>query len=277
MVKVLRKYNKYILVVGGSLLMVAFLMPTAINELRTDPMKQVVAHIGDDGVRQRELFDAETNFRAVKTVMPAFLFGAIGTPIVDGAHWYLLAREARAGGFVGGEQDGRDWERPMSLELIHPDGRDGFQIDGGIRIRGGFSRSTGNPKHAFRFFFRPEYGASRLRHPLFGAGAAEEFEGFDLRTFQNYSWSFQGDRTGTFLRDQFNRDVQLAMGSQAYRQKKSVIPSREVRVPKARRQPSRSPRSNASGSKKSGLVASRVWATAGFASFRAICCSHKAR
>lgn len=115
MVKVLRKYNKYILVVGGSLLMVAFLMPTAINELRTDPMKQVVAHIGDDGVRQRELFDAETNFRAVKTVMPAFLFGAIGTPIVDGAHWYLLAREARAGGFVGGEQDGRDWELPKIL------------------------------------------------------------------------------------------------------------------------------------------------------------------
>jgi hypothetical protein len=63
----------------------------------------------------------------------------------------------------------------------------------------------------------PSTGHHGLRHPLFGAGAAEEFEGFDLRTFQNYSWSFQGDRTGTFLRDQFNRDVQLAMGSQAER------------------------------------------------------------
>lgn len=114
-------------------------------------------------------------------------------------------------------QDGRAWERPMSLELIHPDGRAGFQIDGGIRIRGGFSRSTSNPKHAFRFFFRPEYGATRLRYPLFGEGAAEEFEGFDLRTFQNYSWSFQGDGRGTFLRDVFNRDTQLAMGSQAER------------------------------------------------------------
>lgn len=115
MVKVLRKYNRYILVVGGSLLMVAFLMPTAINEFRTDPMKQVVAHIGDDGIRQRELFEAETHYRAVKQVMPAFLFGAIGTPIVDGAHWYLLVREARAGGFIGGEQDGKDWELPKIL------------------------------------------------------------------------------------------------------------------------------------------------------------------
>src|SRR5690606_31482695 len=28
-------------------------------------------------------------------------------------------------------QDGRSWERPMSLELIYSDGREGFQIDGG--------------------------------------------------------------------------------------------------------------------------------------------------
>ncbi len=109
-------------------------------------------------------------------------------------------------------QDGRTWERPMSLELIHPDGREGFQINGGIRIRGGYSRSTDNPKHAFRFFFRPEYGASRLEYPVFGDGGADEFEGFDLRTFQNYSWSFEGDSRGTFMRDQFNRDLQLAMG-----------------------------------------------------------------
>lgn len=115
MVKVIRRYNKQILVVGGVLLMVAFLMPTAINEMRTDPMKRVVAHIGDDGVRQRELFDADMNFRAVKQIMPAFLFGALGTPIVDGTHWYLLVREARAGGFVGGEQDGKDWELPKIL------------------------------------------------------------------------------------------------------------------------------------------------------------------
>ncbi len=114
-------------------------------------------------------------------------------------------------------QDGRDWERPISLELIHPDGTKGFQVGAGIRIRGGFSRNPANPKHALRFFFREEYGVGKLRYPVFGSGGSEEFDSFDLRTFQNYSWSFQGDRRGVFIRDQFSRDTQLDMGHQGER------------------------------------------------------------
>lgn len=114
-------------------------------------------------------------------------------------------------------QDGRDWERPCSIEFIQPDGSDGFHINGGIRIRGGFSRSTGNPKHALRLFFREEYGEPQLEYPMYGPGAADEFENLDLRTFQNYSWSFQGDPNGVFLRDMFSRDSQLAMGHNAER------------------------------------------------------------
>ncbi len=114
-------------------------------------------------------------------------------------------------------QDGVAWERPCSLELIHPDGTRGFQVNAGIRIRGGFSRSTSNPKHAFRFFFRREYGDGKLNYPLFGDDAAAEFDKIDLRTFQNYSWSFQGDGQGIFMRDQFSRDAQLEMGQQAER------------------------------------------------------------
>jgi hypothetical protein len=115
-------------------------------------------------------------------------------------------------------QDGRAWERPCSLELIHPDGsKEGFQINAGIRIRGGFSRSTGNPKHAFRFFFRDEYGDAKLKYPLFGKNGTDTFDALDLRTFQNYSWSFQGDSRGIFVRDQFSRDTQLDMGHQGER------------------------------------------------------------
>jgi hypothetical protein len=101
--------------------------------------------------------------------------------------------------------------------LVHPSGTEGFQINAGIRIRGGFSRSTGNPKHAFRLFFRDEYGAAKLRYPLFGDEGTDTFDAIDLRTFQNYSWSFQGDSQGIFVRDQINRDLQLAMGHQAER------------------------------------------------------------
>jgi len=113
--------------------------------------------------------------------------------------------------------DGRDWERPASIELINPNGLDGFQVNCGVRIRGGFSRSTDNPKHALRLFFREEYGVPKLRYPLFGDEGADTFDNIDLRTFQNYSWSFQGDGRGVFFRDQFSRDTQLELGHQAER------------------------------------------------------------
>lgn len=114
--------------------------------------------------------------------------------------------------YANPQQDGRAWERPCSVELIHPDGTPGFQVPAGIRIRGGYSRSTANPKHAFRLFFRSEYGAAKLEYPLFGERGADTFDSVDLRTFQNYSWSFEHDSRGIFVRDQLNRDWQLAMG-----------------------------------------------------------------
>jgi hypothetical protein len=122
-----------------------------------------------------------------------------------------------SGIYVNAGQRGRAWERPMSLELIYPDGTVGFQVDAGVRIRGGFSRSTDNPKHAFRIFFRSDYGEGRLDYPLFGDLGAESFDKIDLRTSQNYSWAFQNDARNSFLRDIFARDVQLAMGQPATR------------------------------------------------------------
>jgi hypothetical protein len=112
---------------------------------------------------------------------------------------------------------GLEWERPASIELLYPDGRSGFQINAGIRIRGGWSRHNDNPKHAFRIFFRAEYGETKLRYPLFGDEGAAEYDKIDLRTSQNYSWAYkgEGDDTGrhnTMLRDVFSRDTQRAMG-----------------------------------------------------------------
>ncbi len=115
--------------------------------------------------------------------------------------------------YANAYNDGRDWERPGSVELIYPDGRAGFQINAGIRMRGGYSRSPSNPKHAFRFFFRDEYGQSTLHYPVFASqNGVDSFNKFDLRTFENYSWSFEGDSRGIFLRDQFSRDTQIDMG-----------------------------------------------------------------
>lgn len=71
--------------------------------------------------------------------------------------------------YVNAQNRGRNWERPTSVELIDPNGNEsGFQVDAGIRIRGGFSRTDSNPKHSFRLFFRQEYGDSKLNYALFG-------------------------------------------------------------------------------------------------------------
>lgn len=107
--------------------------------------------------------------------------------------------------------DGRDWERPASLELLNTNANPGFQVNAGLRIRGGYSRSTDNPKHSFRLFFRGEYGDSTLDYPMFGP-STPSLKKLDLRTAQNYSWSFGGDPSNNFVTDIFNRQTQAAMG-----------------------------------------------------------------
>ena len=107
------------------------------------------------------------------------------------------------------------WERAASVELISKTGTSEFQANCGLRLRGGFSRSTGNPKHGFRLFFRDTYGPSSLNFALFGSDptAVTKFDKFDLRCTNNYSWSFGGDAgNGVFVRDIFNRQTQLDMG-----------------------------------------------------------------
>ena len=118
-----------------------------------------------------------------------------------------------SGIYVNARNGGRTWERFSSVELIHPDGSDpGFQANAGLRIRGGFSRTGNNPKHAFRMFFRGEYGDAKLEYPMFGDEGTDRFDVLDLRTSQNYSWAFRGSNENTFVREVWGRDLQGEMG-----------------------------------------------------------------
>lgn len=114
--------------------------------------------------------------------------------------------------YVNAGNRGNSWERPASVELIHPDGSLGFEVNAGLRIRGGYSRGDFNPKHAFRLYFRGEYGATKLDYPLFGDEGVDEFDVIDLRTSQNYAWSSEGSTQNTFEREVFGRDLQRDMG-----------------------------------------------------------------
>ena len=109
-------------------------------------------------------------------------------------------------------EHGKEWERAASIELIDPNGMPGFQTNAGIRIRGGASRDTSNPKHALRVFFRRDYGAPGLEYPIFGPEGAATSDKFDLRWDQISSWHWAGEPKDDFIRDQWGRDTQLAMG-----------------------------------------------------------------
>lgn len=115
---------------------------------------------------------------------------------------------------------GVTWERPASAELINPDGSQGFQINAGLRIYGGVNRSTSFPKHTFRLLFKDQYGAGKLRYPLFkgtvgGENAVEEFDTLVLRGAFNNSWPFWVDserNRAQYVHDPFSYTTQLAMG-----------------------------------------------------------------
>jgi len=110
---------------------------------------------------------------------------------------------------------GDNWERPASLELIYPDGREGFQEDAGIRIQGGaFRRFDLTLKKSFRMVFREEYGAPKLNYPLFGPDATEEFDNFILRANSNDAWRYGGGNA-LYVRDAFAMDTVRDMGNVA--------------------------------------------------------------
>jgi hypothetical protein len=130
--------------------------------------------------------------------------------------------DAATGIYANALQQGEVWERPASIELLDPanpePGR--FQENCGLRIRGGFSRNPQFVKHAFRIFFRREYGAGKLNYPLFENEGAQEFDKFDLRTSSNYAWaresSAQNGTNDTNVREVWSRQTLGAMG-QPYR------------------------------------------------------------
>ncbi|MCK4746745.1 MAG: CotH kinase family protein, partial [Bacteroidales bacterium] len=121
--------------------------------------------------------------------------------------------DPETGIYVNAYGHGFEWERECSVELLNPDGSEGFGVNAGLRIRGGWSRHPEFPKHAFRLFFRSEYGDAKLDYPLFGDEGVDRFDKIDLRTAQNWAWTHPHDPShNTFLRDVFSRDTQRDMG-----------------------------------------------------------------
>jgi hypothetical protein len=120
----------------------------------------------------------------------------------------------RNGIYSNSTETGIDWERPTSVELIYPDGTEGFQINCGIRIQGGYFRLNNmSRKHSFRLLFKGIYGPTKLEFSFFGEGAADSFETIVLRAGANDGYAWDAARyTEQYTRDEFCRRLQLATG-----------------------------------------------------------------
>ena len=105
-----------------------------------------------------------------------------------------------------------DREKPASVELTYPDGtQEGFQVNCGIKIIGGASRSM-SKKNSFRLLFKGIYGPSKLRFPLFGPDAASEFNTIVLRSSFNDGYGWSGARYyEQYTRDEYIRTLQRDM------------------------------------------------------------------
>lgn len=124
--------------------------------------------------------------------------------------------------YVHTMSEGIAWERPVSAELISPDGQTLFQVDAGVRIHGGFGRyPEATAKHSLRLFFRGDYGDAKLDYPWFGESQVSEFNTVVLRANYNYSWA-RGNRGGaqmggdyTVVTDRWSAITQQEMGGLA--------------------------------------------------------------
>ncbi len=124
--------------------------------------------------------------------------------------------DANSGIYINSTQRGPAWERPISIELILPDGSTGFQTNAGLRMWGtGWAPHSSSKKHAFQLKFKDIYGPTKLEYPLFADAPVEEFDDIVLRAQGSRSWNDfrQPDINQTqYLRDAWARDTAHEMG-----------------------------------------------------------------
>jgi len=151
-------------------------------------------------------------------VMDALLAIPTLSLVMDREDLFNQSSDPQIGGIYANPwEEGVLWERPASVELIYPDGSEGFQVNCGARIYGGMGRAPWAKKHTFRLFFKSEYGPTKLEFPLFGTDAANEFDSVILRANFNDGWHMLWDawklERVQLVRDEWARASQIAMGS----------------------------------------------------------------
>lgn len=112
MFKFLRKYNKWILAVGGSLLMITFIAPQMVQQFGgTSPGRVVVATYDGGKITAQDIQKAQAEVQIVSMLAPAIV-QSLGVQGPD--HWFLLGQLAERNGLLGSAEDGRDFLNMMA-------------------------------------------------------------------------------------------------------------------------------------------------------------------
>lgn len=129
MLKFIRKFQLVILAVGGTLLMVVFLLEPVLTSFQRSQLNRPVARLADGGrITLLDTDRARSEIDLARRVAPVvFLpreFGGLGLSPDSGAtnehlyHWIMLAWLAEEAGLVGGAQDGRQLiEMELQVEI----------------------------------------------------------------------------------------------------------------------------------------------------------------
>ncbi len=171
--------------------------------------------VNGTGVPAADGVIGQANFRSAITGHPTY------GPLMDDGLLALPAVSVTKLGAVGSS------EQETTLELISNDGSEpGFGVDCGIKIVGG--ASVGSAKNNWRLYFRSQYGAPKLRYPVFAdhpysAGASEEFDVLQLRggSHDNFYWMANPNNQSNgayrpgdaqYVRNRWISDMEMLMG-----------------------------------------------------------------
>jgi len=115
---------------------------------------------------------------------------------------------------------GLDWERLASVELIYPDGSQGFQVNSAIRIAGSNWARTNIAKRGFRLLFKDSYGPDeqptggpkKLEYPLFADTNVTRFNSIVLKGRADHSYVYTDGIRAQYVREHWSRDTMGDMG-----------------------------------------------------------------
>jgi len=185
-------------------------------------------HAGADYEMDPDVVNDPAYRNRIKDDLKAVPTISLAMPMMD---WFNGNSNPEVGGIYAnpGWEDtaGESAERPVSVEFFDPCTSEQFHVDAAVRLAGG---SSTNPwkmdKLSMRLKFTGRLGATKLRFPVFGDDATDEFDTLVLDARMNNSWAYGGgvgiSRPGLgqrdvaqYTRDQFVSDIQNAMGGYA--------------------------------------------------------------